>query len=111
MVPSSGTDPVELAAPPRHDPDSLLAGYRAARTQEALFELRGRPETGFDEFVDESGKIRPAWAELADVISERGRAGLDGLRTTVGGLVDNDGITYVHIEHDGEAITNGHDGE
>jgi uncharacterized circularly permuted ATP-grasp superfamily protein/uncharacterized alpha-E superfamily protein len=108
MVPSSGTDPVELAAPGRYDPDRLLAGYRAAQTQEALFELRGRTDTGYDEFVDESGQIRPAWAELADAISERGGAGLDRLRTTVGGLVDNDGITYIHSDHNGEAFTNGH---
>src|SRR5262249_30716283 len=112
MTPSSGTDPVELAAPPRQDPDRLLAGYRAARTQEALFELRGRPETGYDVFVDEAGPIRPAWAELADAVSERGRAGLERLRSTVSGLIDNDGITYIHIDHsvdpDGEAVTNGH---
>jgi uncharacterized circularly permuted ATP-grasp superfamily protein/uncharacterized alpha-E superfamily protein len=112
MTPSSGTDPVELAAPPRHDPDRLLAGYRAARTQQALFELRRRPETGYDEFVDESGRIRPAWAELADAVSERGRAGLERLRSTLSGLIDNDGITYMHIDHsvdpDAEAVTNGH---
>jgi uncharacterized circularly permuted ATP-grasp superfamily protein/uncharacterized alpha-E superfamily protein len=107
MVPSGGTDPVELAAPRRHDPDRLLDGYRAAQTQAALFEMRGRTESGYDEFVDESGRIRPAWAELADAISERGWAGLDRLRTTVGGLIDNDGITYVHVDQNGEAVTNG----
>ncbi|MBV9512963.1 MAG: hypothetical protein JO280_02800, partial [Mycobacteriaceae bacterium] len=47
MVQSSGTDPVELAAPARPDQDRLLAGYRAARAQEALFELRGGPKAGY----------------------------------------------------------------
>ena len=108
MVPSGGTDPVELAAPPGSDPDCLLAGYRAARTQEALFELRGPTDTGYDEFIDDSGSIRPAWAELADAITERGRAGLDRLRDTVGGLVDNGGITYIHLDQNGEAVTDGH---
>ncbi|WP_424741921.1 circularly permuted type 2 ATP-grasp protein [Mycobacterium sp.] len=99
-------------APARHDPDRLLAGYRAARTQEALFELRGRPKAGYDEFVDEAGHIRSAWTELADAVGERGRAGLDQLRSIVSGLVDNDGITYIQIDHSvdraGDAVTNGH---
>ena len=56
MAPRSGTDPVEAAAPGRHDPDRLLDGYRAARTQEALFELRGGPRAGYDEFIDAAGK-------------------------------------------------------
>ncbi|MBV9516037.1 MAG: circularly permuted type 2 ATP-grasp protein [Mycobacteriaceae bacterium] len=108
MVQSSGTDPVELAAPARPDQDRLLAGYRAARAQEALFELRGGPKAGYDEFLDELGDIRPAWVELADAVSERGRAGLDRLRSTVSGLVDHDGITYVQVDSDGDAVTNGH---
>jgi uncharacterized circularly permuted ATP-grasp superfamily protein/uncharacterized alpha-E superfamily protein len=107
MVPARGSAPVEKAAQAR-DADRLLAGYRAARTQETLFELRARPETGYDEFVDESGTIRPAWTELADAVGERGRAGLDKLRSTVRGLVENDGITYVQIEPNGDAVTNGH---
>jgi uncharacterized circularly permuted ATP-grasp superfamily protein/uncharacterized alpha-E superfamily protein len=108
MVPARGSAPVEKAAQARHDADRLLAGYRAARTQETLFELRARPETGYDEFVDESGTIRPAWTELADAVGERGRAGLDKLRSTVRGLVENDGITYVQIDPNGDAVTNGH---
>ena len=108
MVPARGSAPVEKTAQARHDADRLLAGYRAARTQETLFELRARPETGYDEFVDESGTIRPAWTELADAVGERGRAGLDKLRSTVRGLVENDGITYVQIEPNGDAVTNGH---
>lgn len=77
---------------PGHDPDRLVAGYRAALAQEALFEPRG--STGYDEFVDESGQVRPAWRELAELIGERGRAGLARLGEVVRGLVDNDGITY-----------------
>ena len=108
MAPTRGMS----TAPARHDPDRLLAGYRAARTQEALFELRGRPKAGYDEFVDEAGHIRSAWTELADAVGERGRAGLDQLRSIVSGLVDNDGITYIQIDHSvdraGDAVTNGH---
>ena len=42
----------------RHDPDRLLQGYRAARAQDTLFDVRGGVPaagafgaTGFDEFV------------------------------------------------------------
>jgi uncharacterized circularly permuted ATP-grasp superfamily protein/uncharacterized alpha-E superfamily protein len=108
MVPARGSAPVEKTVQVRHDADRLLAGYRAARTQETLFELRPRPETGYDEFVDESGTIRPAWTELADAVGERGRAGLDKLRSAVRDLVENDGITYGQIDPNGDAVTNGH---
>jgi uncharacterized circularly permuted ATP-grasp superfamily protein/uncharacterized alpha-E superfamily protein len=108
MVPAKGSAPAETAAYAGHDVDRLLAGYRAARTQEPLFELRARPETGYDEFVDESGTILPAWTELADAVGERGRDGLDKLRSTVRGLVENDGITYIQIDSNGEAVGNGH---
>jgi uncharacterized circularly permuted ATP-grasp superfamily protein/uncharacterized alpha-E superfamily protein len=101
-LPASGT---------RHDVDRLLTGYRTARTQEALFELRpsraGVAGNGYDEFVDEAGNIRPAWTELAEVVGERGRAGLDRLRSVVRGLVDNDGITYIETDRHGEADPNG----
>lgn len=85
----------------RYDADRLLAGYRAARAQEALFDLRHGPATGYDEFLDRDGNVRPAWAELADAIAERGRAGLDRLRSVVHDLIDNDGITYTDVEPDG----------
>ena len=55
------------------------AGYRAAE--------------GYDEFVDPSGEVRPAWREFADLIAERGGDGLTRLGEVVRGLVDNDGIT------------------
>src|SRR3984957_5300543 len=108
MVPARGSAPVEKTAQARHDADRLLAGYRAARTQEALFDLRARPETGYDEFVDEAGTIRPAWTELADAIGERGRAGLDNLRSPGRGLVETDGTPYAQIHPNGDAVTNGH---
>ena len=80
------------------DIDDVLAGYRAARAQQALFDLRGDPTrpagTGYDEFVDAAGNVRPGWQELAECVGGRGRAGLDQLRATVRGLVDNDGISY-----------------
>lgn len=99
MAPTSGVS----APSTRHDPDRLLAGYRAARVQETLFEPKSAP--GYDEFVDADGNIRPAWAELADAVGERGRAGLQQLRSVVSSLVDNDGITYIRIEQNGEAAT------
>ena len=93
-----------------HDPDRLLAGYGAARAQDTLFDLRGGAgafgATGYDEFVDATGAIRPSWQELADLIAERGRGGLERLRGVVRGLVDNDGISYIEVDHDGEMVTN-----
>ena len=67
----------------RYDVDRLLAGYRTARAQEALFDLRHGPGIGYDEFVDHDGNVRPAWSELADAVAERGRAGLNRLRSVV----------------------------
>ncbi|OMC30446.1 hypothetical protein A5739_14845 [Mycobacterium colombiense] len=86
-----------MAGTAHYDADRLLAGYRAARAQEALFDLRHGPASGYDEFVDQDGNVRPAWAELADAIAERGRAGLDRLRSVVHDLIDNDGITYTDV--------------
>ncbi len=74
------------------DPDHLLAGYRAA-----LFDLRDGTGTGYDEFIDGTGHVRPSWRHLAEVIEERGRAGLDRLRADVSTLVDNYGITYIPV--------------
>ncbi|CAN5645175.1 circularly permuted type 2 ATP-grasp protein [soil metagenome] len=100
-----------------HDPDRLLAGYRAARAQQTLFDLRegrgGSPSAAaspYDEFIDAAGNVRESWRELADVLGERGRAGLDRLRTDVRGLVDNDGITYIQLDSDGEALSTDPDG-
>lgn len=88
----------------RYDADRLLAGYRAARAQEALFDLRHGPAAGYDEFVDEDGNVRPSWAELADTIAERGRPGLDRLRSVVRSLIDSDGITYTDVEPGGHGL-------
>ena len=82
----------------RYDVDRLLAGYRTARAQESLFDQRHGPGVGYDEFVDRDGNVRPAWSELADAVAERGRAGLDRLRSVVNGLIDNDGITYTEVD-------------
>ena len=91
-----------------HDIDHLLARYRTARAQQALFDVRGAREgTGYDEFVDAAGNIRPAWQELAECVGERGRGGLNQLRATVRSLVDNDGITYIEVDRHGDAVTNG----
>ncbi|WP_055404767.1 MULTISPECIES: circularly permuted type 2 ATP-grasp protein [unclassified Mycobacterium] len=88
----------------RYDADRLLAGYRAARAQEALFDLRHGPAAGYDEFVDQDGNVRPAWSELADTIAERGRPGLDRLRSVVRSLIDSDGITYTDVEPGGHGL-------
>ena len=77
-----------------HDSNQLLADYLAARGA----------ETGYDELVDGSGEIRAGWRELVDLIGERGRDGLDRLCEVVRGLVDNDGISYIEIDRDGENI-------
>ena len=98
-----------------HDPDRLLEGYRAARAQETLFDVRGSVpaagafgSTGFDEFIDPAGEVRPAWRELADLVGDRGREGMDRLRDVLRGLVDNDGITYIEIDRHGETVTDSH---
>ncbi|WP_422749686.1 circularly permuted type 2 ATP-grasp protein [Mycobacterium sp. WMMD1722] len=75
--------------------DDVLAGYRSARAQQSLFDPRDTTATHYDELVDAAGDVRPAWRELAVGVGERGREGLDLLRATVRGLVDNDGITYI----------------
>jgi uncharacterized circularly permuted ATP-grasp superfamily protein/uncharacterized alpha-E superfamily protein len=100
--------------------DDLLAQYRAARSQESLFDVRGGAGSGYDEFIDPAGNVRPAWQELAECVAERGRFGLERLRSVVRSLVDNDGITFVQVDHpggqersdrgggfSGDAITNG----
>ncbi|WP_232066778.1 circularly permuted type 2 ATP-grasp protein [Mycobacterium parmense] len=92
------TGPGSTTSGGRYDADRLLAGYKSARAQEALFDLRDGPGIGYDEFVDHDGSIRPAWSELADTVAERGRAGLDRLRSVVHGLIDNDGISYTEVE-------------
>ncbi len=92
----------------RTDVDRLLAGYRAARAQETLFDLRppglAGPGIGYDEFVDEAGNVRPAWTELADAVGDRGRAGLQRLRSAVHQLVDNDDITYTVVDPGRELV-------
>ncbi len=93
------------ANPP--DIDNLLTRYRTARAQQALFDVRPGASTGYDEFVDAAGNVRPAWQELAECVGERGRGGLDQLRSIVRSLVDNDGITYIQVDGHGDAITNG----
>ncbi|RDH75100.1 hypothetical protein DVS77_28585 [Mycolicibacterium moriokaense] len=99
-----------LPAANPHDIDNLLAGYRAARGQQALFDPRGGATSGYDEFVDTAGNVRPSWLELAECVGERGRIGLEQLRAAVSSLVDNDGITYVQLDRNGEAVTNGDGG-
>ncbi|MGP4053244.1 circularly permuted type 2 ATP-grasp protein [Mycobacterium sp. 4D054] len=94
-APHPGAGPTDL--------DNPLAPYGTMRAQQALFDVGsqlGGPTTGYDEFVDAAGEVRPAWQELADCVRERGRDGLDQLRAIVRELVDNDGITYIQTDGD-----------
>jgi uncharacterized circularly permuted ATP-grasp superfamily protein/uncharacterized alpha-E superfamily protein len=84
--------------PPRAG--DVLAGYRAGRSQQSLFDIRGTLGTGYDEFLDAAGNFRPAWQELAECVGDRGRDGLNRLRGTVRNLVDDAGITFVHVDQD-----------
>jgi uncharacterized circularly permuted ATP-grasp superfamily protein/uncharacterized alpha-E superfamily protein len=97
----------------RPDVDRLLAGYRTARAQETLFDLRPPalqgPVTGYDEFLDEIGTVRPAWADLADAVGDRGRAGMSRLSAAVRRLVDNDDITYTGVDPAEEPVAGEHD--
>src|SRR6201993_4270706 len=95
----------------RYDADRLLAGYQTARAQEALFDLRHGPGIGYDEFVDREGNVRATWSELADAVAERGRAGLDRLRSVVDSLIDNDGITYTEVDSGRGATARSHGAE
>lgn len=92
---ATGPEPLPAAVGP--DTDHVLSRYRASRAQVALFD-DVRDGSGYDEFVDAAGDIRPAWLELAECVGERGIGGLEHLRATVRSLVDNDGITYVQVE-------------
>jgi len=88
---------------------TLVAKYRAARAQESLFDDRPGNGGGYDEFVDPSGAVRPAWQELAECVADRGPYGLQRLRSVVSSLVDADGITFVQVDQAavGDAVTNG----
>jgi uncharacterized circularly permuted ATP-grasp superfamily protein/uncharacterized alpha-E superfamily protein len=93
-------------AAPVDDMDGVLEEYRRVRLQRALFEIRGaRTGTAYDEFVDTAGDVRPAWRELAECVSDRGRSGLDRLREQVRALVDADGISYIEVDRHGEIVT------
>jgi uncharacterized circularly permuted ATP-grasp superfamily protein/uncharacterized alpha-E superfamily protein len=102
---ASGSEPIPAAVGP--DTDNVLSRYRTTRAQAALFDVRGGGGSGYDELVDTSGDIRPAWQELAECVGDRGAGGLDRLRSVVSGLVDNDGITYVQVDRHGDAVTDG----
>ncbi len=95
--------------PPRviRGADDVLDDYRSALAQEMLFDVRGAAGAGYDEFVDGAGNVRSAWQDLAECVIDRGRVGLDHLRSVVRVLVDNDGITFVQVDRHGDAVTNG----
>jgi uncharacterized circularly permuted ATP-grasp superfamily protein/uncharacterized alpha-E superfamily protein len=100
---ASGSEPIPAAV--GADTDHVLSRYRTTLAQVALFDVRGGAGSGYDEFVDAAGNIRPAWQELAECVGDRGIGGLERLRAVVRGLVDNDGITYVQVDRHGDAVT------
>ncbi len=66
--------------------DGLLRRLLPLQAQQALFDVRDDGGgAGYDELVDASGDVRPAWRELAEGVGERGRDGLDRLRAVVRG--------------------------
>lgn len=90
--------------------DDLRGPYRDVPPQQPLFDVQASDHTstsGYNEFVDAAGDVRPAWQELDEYVREWGRGGLDRLRTVVRSLVDNDGITYIQVDDKGDAITAG----
>ena len=78
---------------PGRDPDGLVEAYRSSTARGSFCGA-----TGYDEFIDESGDVRPAWQEVAAYLGGRGGEGLDRLRGAVRRLVDNDGITYIGVD-------------
>ena len=96
-----------LPAANPHDIDNLLAGYRAARAQQALFEPRGGAVAGYDEFVDAAGNVRPSWVELADCVGERGRVRSRAIAR--GGSQPRRQRRHHlrQVDTNGEAVTNG----
>lgn len=93
-----------MALPAPNVTDDLLGRYRTARIQQALFDVRPGAGSGYDEFVDAAGEVRPGWQDLAECVAERGRPGLAQLRDVVRSLVDNDGITYVQVDRRGSVV-------
>ncbi|MGV0603683.1 circularly permuted type 2 ATP-grasp protein [Mycolicibacterium sp. XJ1904] len=93
-----------MALPAPNVTDDLLGRYRIARIQQALFDVRPGAGSGYDEFVDAAGEVRPGWQDLAECVAERGRPGLAQLRDVVRSLVDNDGITYVQVDRRGSVV-------
>ena len=68
------------APPARHyDADRLLAGYRTARAQEALFDLRQGPGVGYDEFVVPDWNFGTSQHEVADNVARLKTEVLDQL--------------------------------
>ncbi|CMH85447.1 hypothetical alanine and leucine rich protein [Mycobacterium tuberculosis] len=70
--------PSASAATNGYDVDRLLAGYRTARAQETLFDLRDGPGAGYDEFVDDDGNVRrpgPSSPTRSPNVARRGWTG------------------------------------
>ena len=71
---------------PSHDPDRLLAGYRAARTQETLFDLRaGAVKAGND--ADADCTIGIADSDLINLVEGT----VNGPQLFMGGLIQIEG--------------------
>jgi len=115
-VSSPATDS-DLRGGPEPDRGHLVADYRAARARGVVSEIPANGSTqatgtaptvpGYDEFIDATGAVRPAWREIGQLLDERGSAGLEQMRSMVGSLIDSEGITYLEIDRDGDPTADG----
>ena len=72
---------------------------RPVRSTQALFDPRGGGRSpGTTSSSTPQAMSGRRGVELADCVGERGRDGLERLRSVVRSLVDNDGITYVQVD-------------
>jgi uncharacterized circularly permuted ATP-grasp superfamily protein/uncharacterized alpha-E superfamily protein len=61
--------------------DDVLRAYEGGRSRH-------------DEMVDRSQTMRPSWRGVGEVLGELGLDGLDGRRTAIARLLEDDGVTY-----------------
>ena len=104
---ASGSPEPDADCPPI-DVDDVLAGYRTARAQQALFDVRGAapaPATT-NSSTRQAMSGRPGRSS-PNASASAAAAGWTGCGRSVRSLVDNDGITYIQVDRHGDAVTNG----
>ncbi|MFT4234898.1 MAG: circularly permuted type 2 ATP-grasp protein [Microbacterium sp.] len=70
---------------------SLLRDYADQRSQPTLLP---EPAASFDEVVDVDGRVRPAWRELAGIVTDLSTDDLQSLATDAAELLADDGADY-----------------